>query len=48
MVYEARGENEKAVQYYLETAEFMRSNPGFDKEGIEWVLDKVKRLKHKF
>jgi len=26
-------------------AEFMRSNPGFDKEGIQWALDKVKKLK---
>jgi tetratricopeptide (TPR) repeat protein len=45
MVYEARGENEKAVQYYLKTAELMRSNPGFDNEAIEWALDKAKRLK---
>ena len=45
MVYEARGENQKAVEYYLKTAEFMRSNPGFDKEGIEWALDKAKHLK---
>ena len=44
MVYEARGENEKAAEYYLKTAEFMRSNPGFDKEGIEWALDKAKHL----
>jgi len=29
MVYEARGENQKAAEYYLKTAEFMRSNPGF-------------------
>ena len=45
LVYETRGENEKAAEYYLKTAEFMRSNPGFDKEGIEWVLDKAKHLK---
>ncbi len=45
MVYEARGENQKAADYYLKTAEFMRSNPGFDKEGIEWALDKAKHLK---
>lgn len=42
MVYEARGDNEKAAQYFLRTAEFMRSNPGFDKEEIEWALDKAK------
>ncbi|QTA78402.1 Sec-C motif-containing protein, tetratricopeptide repeat-containing [Desulfonema limicola] len=46
-VYEARGENEKAVEYYLKTVEFMRSNPGFDEEGINWTLDKVKRLQGK-
>jgi tetratricopeptide (TPR) repeat protein len=45
MVYEARGENQKAAEYYLKTAEFMHSNPGFDKEGIEWALDKAKHLK---
>ncbi len=45
MVYEARGENGKAAEYYMRTAEFMRSNPGFDKEGIQWALDKVKKLK---
>lgn len=45
MVYEARGENGKAAEYYTRTAEFMRSNPGFDKEGIQWALDKVKQLK---
>jgi len=43
-VYEARGENEKAVEYYLKTVEFMRTKPGFDEKAIEWVLDKVKRL----
>jgi len=45
MLYEARGENEKAAEYYSKTAEFMQSNPGFEKEGVQWVLDKVKQLK---
>jgi hypothetical protein len=45
MVFEARGENQKAAEYFLKTAEFMRSHPGFDKEGIEWALDKAKNLK---
>jgi hypothetical protein len=45
MVYEARGENQKAAEYYLKTAEFMSSHPGFDKEGIEWALDKAENLK---
>jgi hypothetical protein len=45
MVYEARGENQKAAEYYMKTAEYMRSNPGFDKEGISWAIDKAKQLK---
>jgi tetratricopeptide (TPR) repeat protein len=44
MVYEARGEKQKASEYYLQSAEFMRSNPGFDKETIQWALDKAKQL----
>jgi tetratricopeptide (TPR) repeat protein len=45
MVYEARGEKEKAVEYYLKTVEFMRSNPGFDEVSIKWTLDKANKLK---
>jgi tetratricopeptide (TPR) repeat protein len=45
MVYEARGEKEKAAEYYLKTIEFMRSNPGFDEDSIKWVLDKANELK---
>ena len=45
LVYEARGEKEKAVEYYLKTVDFMRSNPGFDNESIQWALDKANKLK---
>lgn len=45
MVYEACGENQKAGEYYQKAAEFMRSNPGFDNEGIQWALNKAKQLK---
>jgi hypothetical protein len=44
MVHEACGDNKKAVEYYQKTAEFMRSNPGFDNEGIQWALNKAKQL----
>lgn len=44
MVYEARGEKQKAFEYYLKSAEFMRSNPGYDKETIQWALNKAKQL----
>ncbi|MDM8535594.1 SEC-C metal-binding domain-containing protein [Desulfobacterales bacterium HSG17] len=47
MVYEARGENEKALEYYLKTVEFMRTDSNFAEEGINWALDKVKQLKDK-
>lgn len=44
MVYEARGNNEKAVSYYKQTADFARSKEGFDPEFVNWVLDKAKKL----
>jgi tetratricopeptide (TPR) repeat protein len=44
MVFEARGENEKAVEYYKKTAEFARSKKGFDPEFVNWALDKAKKL----
>ncbi|MDM8536929.1 SEC-C metal-binding domain-containing protein [Desulfobacterales bacterium HSG17] len=47
MVYEARGENEKAIEYYLKAVDFMRTNPGFDEDGINWTLEKVKKLQEK-
>ncbi len=47
LVYESRGENAKAVEQYKKTVEFMRSNYGFDKESIQWVLEKIKQLENK-
>jgi len=44
MLYEARGDNEKAVEYYKKTVEYARSNDGIDPEFINWALDKVKKL----
>lgn len=43
-LYEARGEKEKAAEYYFRTADFMRSHPGFDEESIQWALEKAKQL----
>jgi tetratricopeptide (TPR) repeat protein len=43
-VYEARGENKKAAEYYRKAAEFAQSNPGFDQEAIEWFLAQANRL----
>jgi tetratricopeptide (TPR) repeat protein len=41
MVYEACGDNQKASEYYLKAAKFMKSNPGFTDEGIQWMLNKA-------
>ena len=43
-VYEAEGNIEKAVEYYLKTVEFMRNNPGFDDEGIKFYEEKALEL----
>ena len=43
-VYEARGNNKKAAEYYRKAAAFAQSNPGFDQEGFDWYLDKAKGL----
>ncbi len=44
-VYEARGNKTKAAQYYRKSADFAKSNPGFDQESIDWYLSEVKRMK---
>ena len=44
MVYEAQGNNKKAAEYFRKTAQFMKSNPGFDKEAIEWALREADRV----
>ena len=33
MVWEARGDKKKAVEYYRKAAAFAQNNPGFDQEG---------------
>lgn len=44
LVYESRGENAKAAEQYKKTVEFMRSKYGFDKENVQWILEKIKQL----
>lgn len=44
MVYEAKGHNRVAAEYYRKAAAFMRSRPGFDNEAIEWALRKASEL----
>jgi Tfp pilus assembly protein PilF len=43
-VYEARGENRMAAEYYRRAAAFMGSRPGFENEAIEWALTKASQL----
>ena len=45
MVYEARGEKSKAADYYGKAADFAKSNPGFDKQMVEWFLSEARRMK---
>ena len=44
MVYEARGERDKAADYYRKAADFARSNPGFDKQMVNWFLSEARRM----
>jgi Predicted metal-binding protein related to the C-terminal domain of SecA len=43
-VYEAKGDNKKAAEYYRKAAAFAQRMPGFDQEGIDWFLSKARRL----
>ncbi len=45
MVYEARGEKNKAAGYYRKAADFAESNPGFDKQMVKWFLSEARRMK---
>jgi Tfp pilus assembly protein PilF len=44
MVYEARGENSKAADYYRKAADFAKLNPGFDKQMVKWFLSEARRM----
>jgi tetratricopeptide (TPR) repeat protein len=44
MVYEARGDKEKAIEYYKKAAEFAQSKAGFDPEFVQWLLDQANKL----
>ena len=44
MVYEAKGDRVRAADYYRKAADFMRIHPGFDEEGIAWMLSEAQRL----
>ncbi len=44
MVYEARGKKGKAADYYRKAADFAKSNPGFDKQMVNWFLSEARRM----
>ncbi len=44
MVCEARGDRNKAAEYYRKAADFARSNPGFGKNSIDRFLSEAKRM----
>ncbi len=43
-LHEARGNREKAAQYYRKTVDFMLAHDGFETENIEWHEEQAKRL----
>lgn len=43
-LYETRGENEKAVDFYLKAADFAKADGSFDQGSIDMFLDEAKRL----
>ncbi|MFH2061322.1 MAG: zinc chelation protein SecC [Pseudomonadota bacterium] len=44
-VYEARGENQTAADYYQKAADFAKTMPGFDQESVEYYLSKAKKMR---
>ncbi len=44
MLFEARGENQKAVEYYRKAADFMKERPGYDPSSVANALNKVEQL----
>ncbi len=43
-VYEARGKNQIAADYYQKAADFAKTMPGFDQESVEYYLSKAKKM----
>lgn len=44
MVYEARGEKEKAAEHYRKAYHFAMSHEGFDQDAADWFLSEANRL----
>ncbi len=43
-VFEAKGNNLKAAEYYRKSAEFANQANGFDNESVEFFMKKAKQL----
>lgn len=46
-VYEARGDVEKAIEYFQKAAAFATLNPGFDQEAVSWFAGQARRLERR-
>ena len=46
-VYEARGKNKTAAEYYQKAAEFAQTMPGFDQQSVEYYQSKAKKMEEK-
>lgn len=45
MVYEAKGNKEKAIEFYEKTIEFGRTHPGFDPEFFTWTAKRIEKIR---
>ncbi len=46
-VYAARGNKDKAIEYYKKTIEYMKTHDGFDSDSIAWVQEEINKLEGK-
>jgi len=44
LLYERRGENKKAAEWYRKSADFAQTHEGFDRESVDWFRRKADKL----
>jgi len=47
LVYEAKGDNQKAAEFYRKAADFANSMPGFDQESVNYYLSQAQCMMSK-
>jgi len=46
-LFSATGKFDKAIESYEKVIQYMKTNPGFDEEGVDWYKEKIQDLKDK-